>query len=310
MTKIKELEKGKTTLKLMIKNVEEKLCSNGSYLQITLTDGVDEIISKKWKSEIKDFTAKSGDILEVELTIGEYQGKPDYIFGNYRVCNDLDVNKYDFIKKAPIDLEKSFGQLFNVAGSFSNEDLKKIVQTILAETKDKYIKWSAAKTVHHNLIGGLLYHSYRMTEGANYMSKIYTSANRDLLMAGCILHDIGKLIELETDEFGTSDYTIDGNLFGHLYLGGRIIEKVGEKLNISSEIIRSLTHIIISHHGIIEFGAIKAPHTIEAMLVHELDMIDSYAYSYENVLTTLEPGEMSSQSNYFLNNVKVYKNNF
>ena len=162
--------------------------------------------------------------------------------------------------------------MLSKANNFTNETLKYIVTQILINNEEKYKVWSAAKACHHNLRSGLIYHSFRMLKVAERLSEVYDGVDSELLCAGCILHDIGKLEELETDEMGTATYTVDGKLFGHLYLGMRLIEKIYNDANLiidrDEEAFRNLTHLLAAHHGKLEWGAISVPKTIEAELLH------------------------------------------
>lgn len=304
--KINELKKGANTISLMVKEVEIKICSNGkkNYSKFSLTDGTNDITANAW-SEVKD--AKAGDIVELQIDVGEYQGNPSYTIKNYTILPTGAYNIADFIKKAPLDSNKMYNDLLTVINKIEDSDYKKLVNTIYKKQKDNLLKWSAAKAIHHNTIGGLLYHTYRMSASAIKMSQIYHTLNKDVVLIGVLLHDIGKLEELIVDDMGNTDYTISGDLLGHIYIGARIVEETGKELNIPTEKIRNIVHIILSHHGTPEMGSSIVPHTMEAMVVHELDMIDSRIYQYEQITKDLKSGEISSSAIYTLNNVHIYK---
>lgn len=304
--KINELKKGANTISLMVKEVEIRICSNGkkNYSKFSLTDGTNDITANAW-SEVKD--VKAGDIVELQIDVGEYQGNPSYTIKNYTILPTGAYNIADFIKKAPLDSNKMYNDLLTVINKIEDSDYKKLVNTIYKKQKDNLLKWSAAKTIHHNTIGGLLYHTYRMSASAIKMSQIYHTLNKDVVLIGVLLHDIGKLEELIVDDMGNTDYTISGDLLGHIYIGARIVEETGKELNIPTEKIRNIVHIILSHHGTPEMGSSIVPHTMEAMVVHELDMIDSRIYQYEQITKDLKSGEISSSAIYTLNNVHIYK---
>ena len=127
-------------------------------------------------------------------------------------------------------------------------------------------------------------------------SEVYTNiyeVNGDIITAGVILHDIGKLKELDTDDLGSASFTTEGRLFGHLLLGVMMIEEVAKEIGTPNEIVEQLEHIIASHHGKYEYGAIALPATKEAEIVYMLDMADSRIYMYEEAYKKVEPGEMS-----------------
>lgn len=134
---------------------------------------------------------------------------------------------------------------------------------------------------------------YRMTQSAEKLCLVYDDINKDLLLAGTILHDIGKLEELDVTPLGESDFSLKGRLFGHLYLGMQMVRDTAT--NKDSEIVMQLLHMIASHHGKIEYGAISLPATREAEILHELDMLDSRLYQYEDEYKKIEAGETSDK---------------
>lgn len=301
--KINELNKGNNKIILMVVCIDEKTSKKGQYLRIGLTDGITKISANKWDT---NFDAKIGDVCEFNLDVSEYENNPNYTIKSYGVLPDDAYKKSDFIPTAPIDLDFTYNALISLINTFKNEELKKLVLNIYTERKEEIIKSSAAKAIHHNQIGGLLYHTFRMARTACSLANIYTMVNKDLLLAGILLHDIGKLNELNTNELGQAEYTIEGDLLGHLYIGARYIHDKAIELNIDSHISLALEHIILSHHGLPEYGAVKYPQCLEAMLIHECDMIDSYAYQYEIELPNIEPYSQSNENIYGLNKIKVY----
>ena len=182
-----------------------------------------------------------------------------------------------------------------------------LAENILLANKEKLLKWSAAESIHHNMYGGLLYHTYRMAHQAIMFVDIYPSLNKELLVAATILHDIGKLYELNSDELGVSEYTINGQLFGHVYIGMRMIEDENQKGYYDQEMIKCLMHCISCHHGKLEWGAITLPHIEEAAVLHYIDMIDSRVQQYEMTYEDMEPGTVSNSKIFGLDGVKVYK---
>ena len=173
------------------------------------------------------------------------------------------------------------------------------VRLIMSNIK-AFTKSSAAKAMHHNIYGGLAYHTYRMILAAYKLCEVYSLLNRELLVCGTALHDIGKLFELKTTDTGIASYTDMGNLFGHALLGIEMIDREVWRQNqaiggrsYNSEQVAMLKHMIASHHGQPEWGAIRAPSIPEALILHELDMIDSRMYMYEENFASMEPGSSS-----------------
>lgn len=181
-----------------------------------------------------------------------------------------------------------------------------ITKRILEDHKDKLLYWSAAKSIHHNISGGLLYHVYRMLQIGDKIVSIYKELDSELLFAGIILHDIGKLYELDCNEAGITDYSIDGNLLGHLYIGAELISKYHEEAALSEKDIRLLKHMIVSHHGTREFGAIALPAIPEASILNYIDCMDAEVYQYEEIRKNRKENSLSERV-FGLRNVHVYK---
>ena len=127
-----------------------------------------------------------------------------------------------------------------------------LVCTLLEENREKLLTWAAGKSVHHNIRGGLLYHTYTMLQSASQLYKVYKTIlplDRDLLFAGVILHDIGKVRELSCSSIMSIDYTPDGNLLGHLFIGAEMVGECARKLGLPEEKTLLLQHMLLSHHG-------------------------------------------------------------
>ena len=300
--KLKEFTGG--GISLLVLAVEEKLTKNGkTYLALALTDGEKEISANKWDSDLASTNIQKGQVCDCTLDVGEYNGQPNYTIKDMTVNTTANVS--DYVPSAPISATTMYAEIVNVVKGFQNADLLRITGNIIQDNRIKLMTWGAAKAVHHNVVTGLLYHMYRMMKSAIALAEIYP-VNKELLIAGVLLHDIGKTAELETDELGNSTYTVDGNLYGHLYIGAEMIHDYGLKFNTDPELVRNLKHIILSHHGKLEWDAVKPPCTIEASLIAELDMIDARMYQFEKFSSELEPGTIMEKNVYTLDNAHVY----
>jgi 3'-5' exoribonuclease len=294
--KIKEIEKGRNEIRCIIKDIVEKEAHTGNkYIDILAGDGEKETWIKGFGITKETFRPKIGDIVDFILETTSYNGA---LSSKLVSCTVVElVDKSEFIESPPIPTNVLFEECLEAIEEIENIGLKTLVKTIYEDNKDKLLYWGAAKSVHHNIMGGLLWHQYRMMKQAQLLcsSPVYPSLNKDLVVAGCLLHDIGKLKELSTDEFGVSQYTVDGTLFGHLLLGIEMVKEYAKELSTEEEIVRDICHIIASHHGQKEWGAIATPATIEAYFVSEIDMVDSRAYVYEKEENDLEPGTMTDR---------------
>lgn len=288
--------------------VEEKLTKNSStYVSLTLSDGESEILANYWnrgKEEVvSKFPEKSA--LWAELDKQEYQGKATYVVKGLDKA-PTGVEASDFIIRSPYKPQAMYDGIMKVVHECCEGETERLVEEVYTEHKDKLLYWSAAKAIHHNCYGGLLYHTLRMVLSAKRLSELYPVCNKSILIAATALHDIGKLVELETDELGTADYTAPGLLKGHLYIGASMIEKKQwEDESYKTDEIDAVIHCILSHHGNLEWGAVKLPSIPEAFMLFHLDMIDSRMYICEKEFETLQPGEFSDKTQFALG-VKLY----
>ena len=285
---ISEFKPGMTdTINLLLMNVEEKTTrNNSSYVTLTLTDGDQVITGNMFDKKKEDFDLVGG-VVNVKLEAKKYN---DVCIFNVHGISKCDDNPEDYIPHAPIAADKMFQDIYSFSerlGIYSS-----ITMSILDEYKETLLMWTAAKKVHHNIRGGLLYHVYRMLKTATYLAGCYP-IDKSLLCAGVILHDIGKVKELECDMLGATEYSVDGNLFGHLFLGAEIISEHAKKVGLPEMETRLLKHMIVSHHGQMEYGAIRTPAIPEAALLSHIDKIDAEMYQYEETRKKMEPGSTS-----------------
>lgn len=185
---------------------------------------------------------------------------------------------------------------------------KDLVSQILLD-KDFVNEFSvapAARTLHHAYVGGLLEHTLSMVEIAKFMAGHYPYVNKDLLISGVLLHDMGKAMEYETG--AAFDFTDDGRLVGHIVRAIVIVEKAAEKVDgISEKELRELVHLIASHHGYLEWGSPVAPKTLEAILLHQIDMIDSRVQGYFDHLRNNSTGGQWTAKSSFMFDTELRK---
>lgn len=285
---------------------ERETKSKKPFCTFHLLDGAIAITANLWNTEKKDiYKVQEKSVISVQLYKKLYNGVETYEVKEYQAAPD-DAKLEDYLLTAPIPSQDMMDEIKSILSKeISETELYPLVMEILDENADKLLYWAAAKTIHHNCYGGLLYHMLRMLKTAVILSRVYRF-DKELLYSAVILHDIGKLQELDTDATGVAEYTVDGNLFGHTLLAIEMIDRKNfENHTYPAEKIRLLKHCIAAHHGQLEYGAITMPAVKEAMLLHEIDVIDASMYQYEQAEKTLNPGEMSDRI--FSLGVKVYK---
>lgn len=286
------------SFRILIKHVEEKKGTKNTYVNVTFTDGETELSANAW-CPASEFPY-TGQIVDITLVM-----KNGYI--NIRSAIPVpteDPSKY--LRHAPIDSDSGMAMIYHYISEMNDQDLKIVTEYLIKQNEDKFKRWTAAKSVYHNYLNGLLYHICRRIANVKNLSSVY-ALNKDLLMSAAILHDIGKLRELKMDELGSAEYTMEGNLYGHLYLGTIMIKESCNvcMVNENSQNIQLLIHMILSHHGKMEYGAVKTPATREAYVLHILDELDSKLWIYEDVMKNTEPGTFS-QPNRWLDGAIVY----
>lgn len=309
--KVKDLKINTTVdIFLLIKLMNEKETSKSkkSYIDFVFRDSTGEVDGKLWETSIKELPPdiKVGELIKVRAFITEFNNKKQLKILNYRKALASDgVKKTDFIKAAPIPSEDMYAYILKIAQSISIEDMKKICVTWLERNKETLLFFPGAMVVHHAERGGLLHHIYRMLKSAEALQLIY-NCNLGLLQAGVIMHDNGKLDELDSDENGVvADYTKGGKLLGHISLGLVKIALLCSELNIDKECELLLEHFIVSHHYDEEKGSFVKPAFYEAELLHELDSRDAIHYIFKEGAVSIEPGEFSAKQ-FYLQNRQIY----
>ena len=299
------------TFNLLCMAIEEREAKNGSlFCVVTLSDKDTSVTAKLWNNAKEKVAEMEGKVIEADVICKEFNGTLDYELAHYKIT-DLPVE--DYVKTAPYNTAGLYEKVIQVLDSYPDNGYTLLAKEIYRDNKDRLIKWGAAKNVHHNYMGGLIWHISRMVFSAKYLASLY-NLNAPLLVAAAALHDIGKLKELETNTIGSSEYTNTGVLLGHTYIGMKMIEDAAHnyfKPNLSTEeideFIEPLIHCIAAHHGNLEWGAITLPCTKEAEILHHIDMIDSRMEIYDAELEKLEEGEMSGRI--FATGNSIYKMN-
>ena len=294
---------------LMIKSADKKTTAKGMpYLDMMLCDKTGEISAKLWdyKEEVQGMFA-AGDIVKVRGTVSPYNGVDQLRIEKIRKAVSSDnVDPAEFVPSADVDGEEMFNELLSIAQGFSDDELRSIVVKIYNDYKEKLVFWPAAFRLHHAIRGGLLYHTLSIVRLGDSVCKIYPSVNRDLLIAGAMLHDIAKIDEFVVNDCGTaSGYSLEGNLIGHLAKGAMIIGKAAEELGTSDETKFLLQHMVLSHHGEPEFGAAVRPMFLEAELLSELDLMDARIYELTEAIGNVATGEYTNKM-WALDNRKFY----
>ena len=293
---------------LLLLAVEGKTTKNGKpFCTLTLTDGECRINANLWNTRPKDLEPFIKTVIWVEITPSMYNGGISYTVHSYQEAPEC-FHVSDFVLKAPLPPEQMYREIVQMLENVKSDEqsVAGLAIQVYKSFQKKLIYWPAAKSVHHNVYAGLLYHTLYIMKSATAMAGVY-HLDMELLLAGAALHDIGKLVELDSDELGAATYSIDGNLFGHTLLGIELINKFNAGNQYDPEQIRQLKHMIASHHGKLEYGAITQPATPEAFLLSQLDRIDARIYSFNEIYKSQEAGTVAEQGVFALDGVRPYK---
>ena len=282
----------------LVKSVEVKVAKTGAkYLDMVLSDKSGEINAKLWNYQPEYHKFESNTIVKVRGSISTFNNAPQMKIDRIRNTTEADaISIDDYVPSSEISGEDMYDILADIVEGFQDENLRKLTSAILTDYKDQLLYWPAAFRLHHAMRAGLLYHTLSIVRMAEVVAKQYPTVDRELLLAGAILHDIAKTDEFELNGVGLVErYTADGKLVGHLVRGAMIIEKYGNELEIDRDTLMLLEHMLISHHGEPEFGAAVRPLFLEAEILSELDSLDAKIYEFEKATQDIKPGEFSAR---------------
>lgn len=289
----------------MIKELAEKKDKNGNgYLDMTVI-GSDkkEYPAKIWRFE-NNGQFEAGEVVEIEYTVDSYKGKTQLTITTIKKAPD-DMIK-DFVPAAEYDGKTVFSMLLEKANNFTDNDLKQLVTSIMLKNREKLEVYPAAYRLHHAIVGGLMLHTASIVEMAEKTCKVYPNINRELLISGAILHDVAKTFEMETSKTGLcSGYSIGGELIGHLVKGAMYIEETAKELGIDEEKAILLEHMILSHHGVPEYGSPVRPMFLEAEILSTLDALDATIFEINNATGKIEAGKFTERQ-WALDNRKLF----
>lgn len=297
----------------IIKSIECKASSNGKkYFDLNIGDSSGEINAKLWEYKEEDAkTYTDSMLIKVRGTVTEWQGSLQLKIEKLKLAEEEDgVNIADFVISAPLEPDFMYTEILGYIEKINNEHIKNITKCIFEDCKDKLMHYPAAKKNHHSMRSGLLYHILTMLRSGEKLSEIYTYLNTDLLYAGVILHDLSKTEEMEANTLGiVSDYTVEGQLLGHITLGVKRIENAADLVGADKETTMLLQHMVLSHHYEPEYGSPVKPMLPEAEMLHYLDIIDARMYDMKKATNETAKGTFSDRI-WSLENRKVYKPKF
>ena len=306
---ISELHEGETvSATYLCKNKQMlKTKAGKTYCSMALQDKTGLLDAKIWEmsNAIENFEAM--DFIHVEGQLTCFQNSLQLNVRRARRAQEGEYDPADYIPTSKRDIKEMFGDLITYVNSIQNPYLSKLAKSFFVEDKEfqkRFMYHSAAKSVHHSFMGGLVEHTLGVVKLSDYLATSYPFLNRDILVTAAMFHDIGKTVELSN--FPENDYTDDGQLLGHIYIG---TEMIGERIrtipNFPHKLSSQLRHCILAHHGELEYGSPKKPATAEALALSYADNTDAKLQTVREILESGdEKTEWLGYNRFFESNIR------
>jgi 3'-5' exoribonuclease len=270
----------------------------GKYLDLVLADRSGEIIARMWdQAEEADALFKVGDVIEVAGRVDQFQGRPQIIVERLRLCASEEYDRGEFVAQSKRDTQALRQELWGWIQQVTNPHLRLLLQAVFGKPEfwKRFAEAPASKQLHHAHLGGLLEHTVGVLRILDAACQVHPELDRELLIAGALLHDIGKVEELAVVG-ATIEYTDEGRLVGHIVLTDRMVTSALQEVgDFPEELAARLTHLLLSHHGHKEYGAPVLPMTPEACALHYADNLDAHVQYFKEVVEAGTPGNRWSE---------------
>ena len=248
-----------------------------NYYSLKLRDKTGEVDAKIWSlnNAIEHFEVN--DFVMVDGEVRSFNNAPQVSINRIRRAKEGEYDEAEYMPASAIPVDKMYAELMDLRSKVENPHLKRLLEAFFVEDQDfirTFKAHSAAKSVHHNFLGGLLQHTLRVTQLCYFFCKQYPMLNKDLLLTAAMFHDIGKTRELS--EFPDNDYTDEGQLLGHIVIGYEMVKKkIDEIGGFPKKLETELLHCILAHQGQLEYGSPKKPSIMEALALYYADDTDA-----------------------------------
>ena len=283
-------QEGKVVLPCLItKSDVGRTAKNAPYISLILEDCTGSLDAKYWNvSEEEAKLWKVGMIVEASGDLIRYRNAWQL---RVRSLKQIEGNPIDYVRNAPIEHEKLKRDVYELIAHMTNPVIKDVVKELIAMNEEQYFTYPAAVRNHHNFPGGLAWHSFSMAQLALSVLKQYEWLDYDLLIGGILIHDIAKVAEYSDPIL--PEYTVQGNLLGHISMASNLIDRVAVALDVeNSEEVMLLKHMVLSHHGKYDYGSPVLPMIAEAEVLTLLDNLDSRLFMIHETLNETTPGTM------------------
>lgn len=293
-------------IRLLLTSVNKGVTNKGTpYLSFSLQDNTGTIEGKYWNipQELIN-TYKNGMLLDLHCDVLMHHNHLQIRVHKADIVEDSEVDLQEFVRRGPYTIEELKHKITSVLEEIHNPNIHTIVQGVLQDVGDAFYQYPAASKNHHDFIGGLATHVLQMLELGKAICNLYPMLDKDLLLAGILLHDIGKVVELSG--VVATEYTMEGKLLGHISIMQAKVAQIAKECGIEGEEVILLRHMILSHHGVYEYGSPVLPMLPEAEILYFIDNIDARMNVLEKALSVTEAGTFTSRL-FALENRNFYK---
>lgn len=313
MTQIKDFQIGETIVGFyLLKKAELKQTSaNKDYLEMIISDKTGDVTAKLWDVAYEHKQLIAPSVVKLQAVVQTFKEKLDLKVVKIFPISESDPSEKtlieNYIQTAPVKSETLLNIIQGKIDSIQSNTIKNVVQYIFDKTKEKLKYYPAAKSVHHSFYSGLAYHIVRMIELVEFLCKQRPFLNRDLLVAGVILHDLGKTLELTSRIGEETTYSNEGKLLGHISIVYGWIVEYTTKNDVMFEELLLLQHLVLSHHDKGEWGSPVKPQTAEAVALHHIDNIDAKLQAVEDALKSTASEDTWTKQIVAIDNYSIYK---
>jgi 3'-5' exoribonuclease len=304
--KIRDMESGQSVEGFFLVREREirQTKAGKEYISLVIQDDTGTVDAKIWDNAEKlanEFSA--GDLVKIQAQVGTYRDNLDLSVRRLRAASPEDnLEITDFMPRSPYDTEEMAGRLRGILDAVQEPFIRRLLDSFLEDEgfMEEFTRMPASKMIHHPYAGGLLEHTLSVLEILTFLSSHYSGLDRDRLLAGGFLHDIGKMREISSEPDGS--YTDEGILLGHMVIGARMVaEKIGAIESFPPELETEMLHMVVSHQGEPDWGSPIVPMTREALIVHFTDNLDAKQFVAQHALEEFTGEGSFTQKIYPLN---------
>lgn len=299
-------------LYVLIKSADIRVARNGnSFIAFRFQDKSGAMDGMFWNASDKEMnTFQSGKVVFLQGHRENYQGKPQVKIESMRLAETGEPKDPSlYVESVSVSKEDIQDRINDALFKIEEPHIARVVRKILKNKEEEFYLYPAAKRNHHAMAGGLSYHTVTMVKIAEKLLEIYPQLNASLLIGGIVLHDIGKTIELSGAI--STEYTLKGKMMGHIVIINELIDRACQEIGIDTEIepIILLKHVVLAHHGKLEYGSPVLPQLLEAEIIHYIDDMDAKINMISAVLDQTDPGHFTPQI-FPLDKREIYKPKF